>query len=263
MVLMLATGDQETRELTEHYISGQIPDAELIRCECVEDMLSAAQLHPLDLAFLDLDMPEMRDFEQVRKIQLIRPDCNIVVLSADAGHALEALQVYVSAFLLKPFGEEKIEEAMNHLRNPIRQVDALRIRCFGYFDVFYNGKALLFTREKAKELLAYLVDQTGHVCSDGELIDALWEESRDPEKCKNYLRVLTSELRIMFSELGYDNILLRKNKQWAINPGVFYCDYYQLLAGSEEAYLSFHDEYMLQYSWAETTAGKLHFLMEH
>ncbi|MCR5089150.1 MAG: response regulator [Oscillospiraceae bacterium] len=263
MKLLLATHDPKTMETAKNSMLELTPDADLLCCDRVETMLSVVQIHPIDISVLDLDMPGMDGFTQIKKIETLRQNSNIVVLTADVGYALEAHQHFVSAFLLKPVRAEHIENAMKHLRNPIRRVEPLRIRCFGYFDVFYNGKPLLFTREKAKELLAYLVDQAGHVCTDGELVDALWEETRDFDKCRNYLRVLTSELRIMFSELGYDNILMRKNKQWAINPGVFYCDYYQLLAGSKEAYLSFHDEYMVQYSWAETTAGKLHFLMEH
>ena len=37
------------------------------------------------------------------------------------------------------------------------------IRTFGYFDVFVDGVPILFRSEKAKELLALLVDRRGGI----------------------------------------------------------------------------------------------------
>lgn len=35
------------------------------------------------------------------------------------------------------------------------------------------------------------------------------------------------------------------------------CDYYHMLEGDMDAINAYHGEYMVQYSWAELTAGQL------
>ncbi len=57
------------------------------------------------------------------------------------------------------------------LTNPQRlpNVDKLRVRCFGSFDVFFHGEPLIFRRSRTKELLAYLVDHGGYVLPERSL----------------------------------------------------------------------------------------------
>lgn len=45
---------------------------------------------------------------------------------------------------------------MQHLRTPVKPENKkkIRIQCFGNFEVFSDGKPLVFKRMKAKELLA-------------------------------------------------------------------------------------------------------------
>ncbi|MDO4615112.1 MAG: PAS domain-containing protein, partial [Lachnospiraceae bacterium] len=52
----------------------------------------------------------------------------------------------------------------------------VEIRTFGYFSVSVDGKAVHFRSEKAKELLAVLVNYRGAFASQGALISCLWED---------------------------------------------------------------------------------------
>ena len=64
------------------------------------------------------------------------------------------------------------------------------MQCFGNFEVFVDGKVLHLKPEKMKELLAYLVDCKGALCSNAEIIAALWEDNADHydylKKCKKH-----------------------------------------------------------------------------
>ncbi len=46
----------------------------------------------------------------------------------------------------------------------------LQIRTFGNFEVLYDNTPLRFKYQKTKEMLAYLVDRNGSMCSTGELM---------------------------------------------------------------------------------------------
>lgn len=51
----------------------------------------------------------------------------------------------------------------------------VRIRTFGYFDVFVGEQPIAFRNEKSKELFALLVDRRGGFVSSEEAIGFLWE----------------------------------------------------------------------------------------
>ena len=74
--------------------------------------------------------------------------------------------------------------------------------------------------------------------------------------------MLTNDLRETLASVGMEDVLVRKHGQWAVAPDLLDCDYYHMLAGDADAMMAFHDEYMKQYSWAEVTAAKLHFMRE-
>ena len=135
----------------------------------------------------------------------------------------------------------------------------LAVRCFGYFDVFYGGEPLIFTRAKTKELLAYLVDRAGASCTSGEIELALWEDAGTVKDPKLYLRVLTNDLRAVLASIKMEDVLIRGRNQWAVRRSLLDCDYYRLLDGEAELDDVFEGEYMKQYTWAEETAARLEF----
>ena len=145
------------------------------------------------------------------------------------------------------------------LTNPqhLSHGEKLRVRCFGSFDVFFHEKPLVFRRTQTKELLAYLIDREGAVCTAGEIIDALWGENGAVQNPKPYLRHLTKDLRDTLALVGMEDVLIREHNQWAVRKELLDCDYYRLLDGDAEAASAYHGEYMNQYSWAEPTAARV------
>ena len=51
--------------------------------------------------------------------KIIKPDVNIIIVTAYADYALEALRLYVSGYILKPFRDKDIEDALDNLRKPL------------------------------------------------------------------------------------------------------------------------------------------------
>jgi hypothetical protein len=61
------------------------------------------------------------------------------------------------------------------------------------------------------------------------------------------------------SDIGVNNIVIRRRDTIGIDPTFLDCDYYRFLKGDIQAVNAFHGEYMKQYSWAELTNGNLYF----
>ena len=180
-------------------------------------------------------------------------------VTAYPGYAVDAFRLHADGFVVKPVEAARIREELDALLPNKPALPRLRVRCFGNFEAFYGDEPLALTRTRSKELLAYLVDRNGGTCTGAELADALWEGSgvREPAA---YLRVLTMDLRETLEAVGLGDVLVRSRNRWAVRTDLIDCDYYLMLAGDPDAAASFTGEYMKQYSWAEETCARLHFL---
>ena len=160
-----------------------------------------------------------------------------------------------------------IEEARKALNDETTSKEAcggkLEVKCFGYFDVLWQGRPLIFKRKQSKELLAYLIDRGGAACSSEEIAASLWGDyDSDAKAEKNRLRVLISDLKGTLKDIGMEDALVREKREVAILRDHMDCDYYRLLSGDKTAFEMYDGEYMKQYEWAELTNARLHFMTE-
>jgi len=151
--------------------------------------------------------------------------------------------------------------AANYIAGPNADKNGrqLRAQCFGYFEVFWKGEPLMFGRRQTKELLAYLVDRKGTSCTSEQIAAALWEDEDNMKNLKARIRILISDLRQTLAKIGQDDLIIRRSGQIAIRREGIDCDYYRMLEGDMDAVNAYRGEYMVQYSWAEMTAGLLAF----
>src|SRR5215204_7226666 len=68
-----------------------------------------------DLIFLDVQMPDIGGFEVIERIGVERMPPVIFVTAFDA-HALQAFRVHALDYVLKPFDDERVDEALAHAR---------------------------------------------------------------------------------------------------------------------------------------------------
>ncbi|MCT2535955.1 response regulator [Aquibacillus koreensis] len=70
-----------------------------------------------DLVSMDITMPEMNGVEAVKQIKSIDPGATIVMCSAMGQQqmVLEAIQAGAKDFIVKPFDEERIKQALSKI----------------------------------------------------------------------------------------------------------------------------------------------------
>jgi len=129
------------------------------------------------------------------------------------------------------------------------------LRTFGHFDVFVDGKPLCFSRQKSKEILAYLVDRRGGIATVDQIVAALWEDRAGEACVRACYQTAFKDLRKDLERAGVGEILMSNRNQKAIDTGAVECDYYDLLAGDRQALEAFPGQYMADYSWAEPTTA--------
>lgn len=80
-----------------------------------------------DIAFLDFQMPGLTGFDVVREVGAERMPVTIFVTAYDQ-HALGAFELHALDYLVKPFDDERFEEALRRARRAVEleEVDRLR-----------------------------------------------------------------------------------------------------------------------------------------
>ena len=223
------------------------------------DALTCCTDEVVDVAFLDIEMPGVNGLSLAHRLKRASPDTNVVFVTGYPEYALDAWNTHASAFLVKPVDEADVRRALNSLRIPLASHHGrgLFVRCFGSFEVFFDGVPVPFERSHTKELLAYLIDRRGAVVSMAELVCVLWEGQPDTVSRRSQLRTCISELRRTLDRIGRTDALIRRRGGVAINLADYECDYYGYMAGNPDAINSFRGEYLRQYSWGEETLATL------
>lgn len=260
MKILIVDDEWAARQELERIIGNVINGPDIHTTSDAEEAFRLSAHNKFDIVFLDLQLPDTDGLTLARRLLEANPKTNIIIQTANPQFALEAFQLYVCDFLVKPVTEKDIRRALQHLRYPVdTELRKLRVQCFGNFEVYWEGMPLHFGRRKSKELFAYIIDRDCSMCTIDELATVLWEEGTDPEAAKTYIRRLVTDLRKSLNPLGLGDLLIRRRGQLGLDKEMLDCDYYRYLGGDPGSADSFHGEYMSQYSWASDTEGKLYF----
>ena len=213
----------------------------------------------VDLAFIDISMPEVNGMELLRQLRLFHPDLFITFMTAYSEYAVDAFELEANGYILKPFDRSKIEKALHkYMRSVyVPAPQHIEIRTFGRFDLFVNGTAVHFRSAKAKELLALLVDKAGGNITMDYVICYLWGNRPYDNKVKTLYRIALKNLRETLQSVGAESILLESRNSRSIDASRVSCDYFDLLNGKPNASARFNAHYMDQYSWGEETLAYL------
>ena len=246
-------------ELLKSAIDEVASGATLYPCRDVASALDVAKGNRIDVAFLDIHMPEMSGIELARELKMINPKINIIFATGYSEYMKEGIDLRLSGYILKPVTASAVKNELENLRHPIEwnREKRIKILTFGNFDVFVDGEPLKFERKQAKEILAYLVDKRGTSATYPELAAMLWEdEEYDRTKQKN-LQVYIASLVKTLHGVEVKDLILKNRQGILLNTKIVDCDYYRFLEGDTRAINSFTGRYMGAYSWAEFTVGYL------
>ena len=105
--------EEPARALLREYLAAH-PEVEVV-AECAngfEAVSAATELSP-DLLLLDVQMPGLSGFEV---LELLEREVAVVFITAYDEHALRAFEVHAVDYLLKPFSEERLTQALTRAR---------------------------------------------------------------------------------------------------------------------------------------------------
>ncbi len=134
--------------------------------------------HP-DLVLLDWMLPTLNGLEVCTNIRVADNDTPILFLTAKdtVSDTIEGLRAGANDYIKKPFSFEELLERIrihfrNHIDEEIRSLGNVKLNLSAR-QVFVDGKELRLTTREF-DLLLYLVEHKGTVCTRDEIIQNVW-----------------------------------------------------------------------------------------
>src|SRR6266566_53615 len=118
---VLIVDDEEPARAVLKEMLGRVPGVRIVG-ECgdgLEAVKAAGQLKP-DAVFLDIQMPRLDGFEAM---ELLDPAIAVVFVTAYDQYAVKAFEVRAVDYVLKPFRQERLAQALARARDLSRRKD--------------------------------------------------------------------------------------------------------------------------------------------
>jgi len=141
----------------------------------------------VDLAILDVMLPEMDGFELCRKIKKKWITLPVIMLTARSGEAdkVKGLELGADDYMTKPFS---VKELIARVNTCLRRVDLHRhakeermgtftigdVKIdFSRMEAVKKGKKITFTKREI-DLIKYFINRKGEVVSRNDILDVIW-----------------------------------------------------------------------------------------
>ncbi|MFA9423269.1 MAG: response regulator [Sedimentibacter sp.] len=237
-----------------------------------EQLLDYLKEHSLDAVFLDIEMPDVNGLALSQQILDLNANIDIIFVTAFNQYAVEAFELQAIDYIMKPLKKERLEKTITRL---LKMSDAnskpakLFVQCFGDFEIFLNGEAMVWKNTKAKEILAFLIHKNGISVNWEKIADAVWPEY-DFEKSQANFHSNTYLLRKTLAKDGISGIIEASRGNYRVLKEEISCDLYQLETMIKGKQVNRKEDFCLieefmqkgymegnGYSWAQPKAAEL------
>lgn len=198
--------------------------------DAAEALFNIQKLKP-DVAFLDIEMPEISGMELAKGILAADDNIEIVFVTAYDQYALKAFRVNALDYLLKPLSFEAIEQTTARL---LRRKGASslvadnisgssRVYCFGKLTVYGpdGDRPVKWRTSKAEELFAYMLQHLDCEVPKWKICEALWPEG-NTEKVDIYLHTTIYKMKKVLSSANIPvNFTFINGCYWMSLPNVY------------------------------------------
>jgi Response regulator containing CheY-like receiver and SARP domains len=166
---------------------------------------------PLQVAFIDIEMPQMNGIALAEKLLEKLPALRIVFITGWDRYAVQAFDLNALDYLVKPIRLERFNKMAERVRREVLEKDGaprqrLRIRMLGRLEASIGDIPVKWQRTKASELFSYLLINHGEYVHKDTIVENLWPEY-EPMKALPILQTSVCKIRSLFSGLKQQVIL--------------------------------------------------------
>ncbi len=228
---VIAVDDEKLSLMKIERILREIPDIDFVAGYiCPIEALTHHREDMPEVAFLDVEMPEMDGLSLAEQLMEINPDLEVVFVTAHDNYALAAYQANAIGYLLKPVQSDELQTLINRLKRYTNKQEKkqqkLFFKIFGsyYIETGELQKDIVkFRTAKSEELLAFLLSQNGKPVSRDTICDKLWPDMEISKATRNF-HTTAYNIRHTLQNFGLMEVLLRSHDDYRLNPDCISCE---------------------------------------
>jgi len=182
--LLIADDESSIRMLIKKY--AEFDGFKIIEAVNGMDAITKAFENNIDLAIVDIMMPELDGFSACRQIKKRKPDLPIIILSArsDEYDRIHGFEIGVDDYVVKPFSAKelimRVHAVLKRVADPNKAKDntnTIKINGLGInlnaHLVYINGEKILLS-PREYDLLVYLVQNRGIALKREQILLNVW-----------------------------------------------------------------------------------------
>lgn len=166
--------------------------------------------HKPDIIISDINMPKMNGIDMVQKIRLEDASTKIIMLTShnDLDYLLQATELKLVKYLLKPMSKEDLYIALDMANNEIKKYTItsnqhMQLSASCYWDAIQSELYCNDTKIKLSSyeicILTLLIEAKGNIVTHNDMLSALWDHNFS-DSTKDSLKTLINRLRKKFPE---------------------------------------------------------------
>lgn len=158
----------------------------------------------IDIVFLDIQTPKLNGIELAEQLLEVKPQLQIVFVTAYERYAIKAFELNALDYVLKPVGKQRLQNTMKRIQSmmeehtpfSLQKSENLQMSLFQQVTIVDGGQEILLRWRTAKvqQLFLYLVQHRGTVVNKTAIIELLWPEL-EPEKAYHQLYTAIYHIR--------------------------------------------------------------------
>ena len=102
MNILVVDDDRSSLENIKKIVNELMPESECIAFDSSLNVLAKAREQEFDVAFLDINMPELNGIDLGNYLVELNPFINIIFLTEHREFGYEAMQIHASGYIVKP-----------------------------------------------------------------------------------------------------------------------------------------------------------------
>lgn len=220
MNILAVDDEQRGLRILSQSIEKALPGAALSGFRNPFEALEYARGHAVDIAFLDVKMPELDGLGLAAKLKVLHPKVNIIFVTGHREYTNDAYALHASGYVHKPVTPAAVLEQMENLRfmpagatqlGPYT-VDLMAQR------VYLNGKDTLL-RPKEFSLFCLLVNNLGVFLTPEDLFQQVWGDDPNGNVHTVYVRVSSLRKKMEMDEYGIYTIEHKRGSGYRLVKG--------------------------------------------
>ncbi|OUQ87021.1 response regulator receiver protein [Brevibacillus brevis] len=198
----------DDEELALNYLEHQllnIGDFEIVG-KFTDPMIGKREIekNEIDIVFLDIQTPKLNGIELAEQLLEVKPQLQIVFVTAYERYAIKAFELNALDYVLKPVGKQRLQNTMKRIQSMMEEhktfspqkSENLQMSLFQQVTFVDGGQEipLRWRTAKVQQLFLYLVQHRGTTVNKTAIIELLWPEL-EPEKAHHQLYTAIYHIR--------------------------------------------------------------------